>query len=89
MTCKPGSMQLESKLTVECLRSASVVAGGLMQAFSLVAQRLCAALGLPLMVDEQPCHGYQNACVCSECKDRDEIMRQPRRNVRQPWEKAA
>jgi hypothetical protein len=50
-------------------------------------------LGLHLgLGDLQPapiCHGYQNACVCSECLERESAPDVALVPVRQPWETAA
>lgn len=34
----------------------------------------------------EPCHGYQNACVCAECVERERNAGSPPNHPRQPWE---
>lgn len=48
-------------------------------------------LGLGDLQRSQPCMGYQNACVCTDCRER-EIEREAeaaKATPRQPWEPTA
>lgn len=52
------------------------------------------ALGIKLGLGDlgntdSPCHGFQNACVCCECVEREQAPLTASMPVRQPWETAA
>jgi hypothetical protein len=52
------------------------------------ARELGLRLGLGDLQDSEICHGYANACVCSECVEREDGPKRVER-LRQPWESAA
>lgn len=48
---------------------ATVVAGSRREV-SLESRRVAALLGLGILTERRPCHGYQNGCMCDACLDR-------------------
>jgi hypothetical protein len=45
-----------------------------------------AGRSVPLLDTPQPCHKYENACVCPECVERQRITIEPRTEAAQPWD---
>jgi hypothetical protein len=54
-------------------------------AFSLDARILAVRLGLGDLVRPEPCMGWANGCVCTDCLERDKTPT-PEPAAAQPWE---
>jgi hypothetical protein len=52
------------------------------------ARELGFRLGLGDLQRAPICHGYANACVCADCRAREETP-EPGKPAPQPWERAA
>lgn len=57
--------------------------------FDSATRALALRLGLGDLVYPQPCHGYENGCVCDECVERSMGPPEEPATIPQPWDVAA